>query len=263
MAIAHPRLYRWMAVPTQGLVSEEILLTVCSFLWDDNYRQRNYTFNENHVVTLRNMVQRHLSLDHEFVCVTDRRHIGDGIRCIPLDDRCHVPGSCGRKLTIWAPDAAERIGQRILSLDLDIVIVDGITPLADRPEDVVMLKNPNYTPNGGRAFFQGSFQLIKAGSRPWVWELFHHPVRQSLIGHDKARFGGFEQAWLSEVLPWDEAYLTQADGIWGAGRIGDWTDDVVHDKLPGGSRIIVFPGNREPSQSFVQDKFRWVSEHYK
>lgn len=231
---------------------------VC-FLWDDSHRQRSYKFDERHVITLRNMVQRHLKLDHEFVCVTDREFIAEGIRVVPLDNRTHVPGTCGRKLTIWAPDAAERIGKRILSLDLDMVIVDDITPLIDRPEPIVMFRNPNYVDGGRRAFYQGSIQLMTAGGQPQVWEWFFHPHRSRIINR---RFGGFEQAWLSEMLPWDLPSWSHEDGIFGAGRIGDWATTNVIDELPAGARVVVFPGNREPSQAHVREKFKFIAEHY-
>lgn len=235
------------------------MITVTSFLWSDNARQRSYTFDERHVITLRNMVARHLKLDHEFVCITDRAFIADGIRCIPLDDRTHVPGTCGRKLTIWAPDAAERIGKRILSLDLDIVIVDGITPLVDRPEPTVLFRNPNYVEGGRRAFYQGSIQLMTPGSHPQVWDWFFHPHRKNIINR---RFGGFEQAWLSEMLPWDLAHWTDADGIYGAGRIGDWSTKTVIGDLPNNAKIVVFPGNRNVDQPEVTAKFPFIQEHY-
>lgn len=235
------------------------MITVCTFLWSDAARQRDYSFNESHVVILRNMVARHLKLPHEFVCITDRDYIAEGIRCIPLDDRTHVPGTCGRKLTIWAPDAGDRIGQRILSLDLDMVVVDSIDVLIDRPEDVVMFRNPNYQSGGRRAFYQGSIQLMTPNSRPRVWKAFHHPHMPLIINR---RFGGFEQAWLSETLEWTEASWTDADGIYGAGRVGDWTDKNVVGGLPKGARIVVFPGNREPSQEHVRMKFPWVEANY-
>jgi hypothetical protein len=234
------------------------MISVTCFLWQDEHRQRSYTFGPEHVITLRNMVARHLRLDHEFVCVTDRDHIADGIRCVPIDDRTHVPGTCGRKLTIWAPDAAERIGKRILSLDLDLVITADITPLIDRPEEVCLFRNPNYVEGGRRAFYQGSIQLMTAGSRPQVWTEFFEPSMPLRIN---SRFGGFEQAWLSETLPWDEAHWDHRDGIFGAGRIGDWSTTNVSDNLPEGARIVVFPGNRIPSQPHVMQKFPWIEEH--
>jgi hypothetical protein len=235
------------------------MITVTCFLWSDEARQRSYTFDERHVITLRNMVQRHLKLDHEFVCVTDREYIAEGIRCVPLDDRTHVPGTCGRKLTIWAPDAAERIGKRILSLDLDMVIVGDITLLIDRPEEVVMFRNPNYVEGGRRAFYQGSIQLMTAGAYPQVWAWFHHPHRKNIINR---RFGGFEQAWLSEVLPWDLPHWDHGDGIFGAGRLGDWSTTNVVDELPGGARIVVFPGNRNCDQPEVMAKFPWIVAYH-
>lgn len=234
------------------------MISVVCFLWTDNYRQRSYTFDERHVITLRNMVARHLKLEHEFVCVTDRAYIAEGIRCVPLDDRTHVPGTCGRKLTIWAPDAADRIGKRILSLDLDMVIVDDITPLVDRPEPTVMFRNPNYQDGGRRAFYQGSIQLMTPGIHQKVWEWFFHPHRKNIIN---SRFGGFEQAWLSEMLPWDLPSWTYEDGIFGAGRIGDWSTTNVIDELPEGARIVVFPGNRIQTQPHVMQKFPWIEEH--
>jgi hypothetical protein len=238
------------------------MLNVVTFLWSDPVRQRSYTFDERHVITLRNMVARHLKLEHEFVCVTDRPYIAEGIRCVPLDDRTHVPGTCGRKLTIWAPDAETRIGKRILSLDLDMVIVDDITPLVDRPEPTVMFRNPNFSIERRRAFFQGSIQLTTAGAHTEVWEWFFHPHRKNLIGHPGARFGGFEQAWLSEVLPWETPTWGSEDGIYGAGRIGDWTNKTIVGDLPANAKIVVFPGNRNVDQPEVKQKFPFILEHY-
>lgn len=240
------------------MTSNNPLITVFCSLWSDPHRRRNYVFDAGHVITLRNMLQRHLRMPHEFVCMTDKPLVEEGIRCIPLDNRPHYDGTCGRKLTIWAPDASERIGKRILSLDLDIVIVDDITPLIDRPEDVVMFRNPNFSIERGRAFYQGSVQLMTAGSRPQVWDEFHSPTMPSRIN---SRFGGFEQAWLSEVLPWNEAHWTDADGIYGAGRLGD-VGETVGSHLPENAKIVVFPGNRMCDQPHVQEAHKWVAEHY-
>lgn len=211
-------------------------------------------------MVLRNMVRRHLSLPHEFVCVTDRTHIADGIRCVPLDNRSHVPGTCGRKLTAWAPDAAERIGRRILALDLDIVIVDSIDDLAGRTEPCLLWKNPNFSIERHRAFFQGSIQLHDAGAHPEVWTEIFRPGAARIVNR---RFGGYEQAWLSEILPWSLPHWTAADGLYGAGRLGDVSPDGVGTVLPGNARIVSFPGAREPSQAAVQERFPFVKEHYR
>jgi hypothetical protein len=202
------------------------------------------------------MVARHLSLPHRFVCLTDEKI--EGIECIPLDWRSHVPGTCGLKLQVWRPDIGETLGPRILSLDLDIVVTGGLGELVHRDESVVLFRNPNYIEGGRRAFYQGSVQLLDAGARPHVWANLFKPWARNVIN---SRFGGFEQAWLSEMLSWDEAYWDARDGIYGAGRLGDVRG--IGTELPPNARIVVTPGDREPSQSETQHRHPWIKEHYR
>jgi hypothetical protein len=74
------------------------------------------------------------------------------------------------------------------------------------------------------------------------------------------RFGGREQAWISERLEWTEAYFSDKDGVYGAGRLGG---KGVYTDLPDNACIVSFPGARAPWQEDVQNKHRWVKEHYK
>lgn len=233
------------------------MITVVCFYWQDPGRQRSYTFNHDHVRILRNMVERHLSLPHRFICITDDKI--DGIETVPIDWRTHVPGTCGVKLMHWRPDIGELLGERIACLDLDLVAVSGLEPIFDRPEPAVLWRNPNYIEGGRRAFYQGSVQLHDAGAHQEVWTGIFRPGALKIVNR---RFGGFEQAWLSEVLPWDLPHWTNRDGLYGAGRLGD-TRPGVGTELPANARIVAFPGNREPSQTDVQQKHGWVREHYR
>ena len=230
-------------------------ITVCSFLWNDPQRRRNYKFGPEHVRILRNMVQRNLSLPHRFICVTDEKI--EGIETVPMDWTNHVPGTCFVKTCMWRRDAW--LGGRIFYLDLDVVITGNIDHIVDRKEDVVLYHNPNYRMGERRAFYQGSVQLMDAGARPELYECFEPLDTPKWVNW---RFGGAEQAWYSEALPWTEAYWDEADGIYGAGRIGDWHSGV-ESILPDNACIVVFPGNREPSQPEVQEKCPWVKNHYK
>lgn len=236
------------------------MITVCCYFWNDPSRQRNYAFTHDHVRILRNMVDRQLSLPHRFVCLTDEKI--DGIETVPLDWRTHVPGTCGLKLQWWRGDFGSVVGgTRILGLDLDIALVGGIDPVVDRAEPTVLFRNPNYTEGGRRAFYQGSIQLFDAGSHPEVWTEIFEPGALQRVNR---RFGGFEQAWLSEVLPWDLPHWTAEDGLYGAGRIGDRNpDSMVQTELPDNARIVVFPGNRLPDQPDVQAKHPWLEEYYR
>lgn len=234
------------------------MITVLTFFWRDPHRRRDYEFNHDHVRTLKSMVARNLTMSHHFLCCTDDTI--EGVDTVPLDWRTHVEGTCGLKLQAWGPDAQKKFGHRILLLDLDMVIVGNIDHLVWRPlDEVVMLRNPNYAEGNGRAFFQGSIQLFDAGCRPHVYDLLAKPWARAVTN---CRFGGYEQAWLSEMLDWDTPTWDQTDGIYGLGRLGD-VGGTVTGGLPENARIVVCPGNREPSQPEVQAKYPWIADHYR
>jgi hypothetical protein len=78
------------------------------------------------------------------------------------------------------------------------------------------------------------------------------------------RFGGMEQAWISERLGWDEPYFDASNGIYGAGRLFDGKPDGgVTSELPENAKIVVFPGDRMPDQGEVRQSHNWVEEFYK
>ena len=66
------------------------MLTVCCFLWADPQGKCNavYRYGREHVAALARMVRRHLTMPHEFVCVTDEPEALAGVcRTVPLDVR--------------------------------------------------------------------------------------------------------------------------------------------------------------------------------
>ena len=233
-------------------------VTVVTFLWEDEARRRSYHFTTEHVQIARRMVDRHLSLPHEFVCVTDHRI--EGIRTVPIDWRKHVPGTCFVKLMMHRPDIAGLLGRRILYLDLDCVIVGSMDGIVHRPyTDAVFWRNPNYgLPK--RAFYQGSMQLFTAGARSQLWTDFDPAETPKWINR---RYGGAEQAWISERLDHDEATWSDADGVFGAGRLVGGQMDKGISELPANARIVFTPGNREPSQPDVQRAHPWIVEHWR
>lgn len=211
-------------------------------------------FTHDHVRVLRNMVKRHLTLPHRFICVTDDS-ISD-IDTVPLDWTKHVPGTVFMRLMQHNPEwCRANLGERVLSLDIDIVLTGNIDHIAGRDEDIVLWHNPNF-PQPGRAFYQSSVQLFSAGARPELWTDFNPEETPKWVNW---RFGGAEQAWISERLCWQEAYFDHRDGIYGAGRLGG---KGIYTELPANACIVSFPGKREPSQPEVQEKHPWVKEHY-
>jgi hypothetical protein len=254
-------------------------LTVTTFYWSDPERRRDYSFNPEHVRILRNMVERNLSVPHRFVCVTNEAFqypIGEEIETIPLDrewfDKCrkHCPGTVFPRLWMRSPDYP--IKGRILNLDIDVVIVNNIDSIVDRDEESVFWRNPNYESGGAsRAFYQTSIQLFTQGSHPELWSDFTLEETKDANGNTvpptpswaNRRFGGHEQAWVSERLPWTLPYWDDKDGIYGAGRLFRGQMDKGITELPENARIVSFPGNRMPDQPEVQKMHPWIAEHYR
>lgn len=228
---------------------------MATYYWRDAARDgRGYVFNHEHVRILRNMIERNLTVPHKFVCVTD--DIVDGVETVPLDWRKHVPGTVFIRLmqhnTEWAK---ANLGERILSLDLDIVVTGNMDRLVSRSEDFIIWRNPNF-PKPRRAPYQSSVQLFDAGARPELWFDFDPVETPKWVNR---RFGGAEQAWISERLQWSQAYFDHNDGVYGAARLGG---PGVHKELPANACIVSFPGAREPSQPETQAEFPWIKEHY-
>ena len=243
------------------------ILTIVTCLWHDEKRDqlRNYKFGVEHVLIWKSMIDRNISREREYVCLTNMRSAADelaknGIRPVPLDMSRHVPGTCFVRLMARRPDIGGILGRRIFMTDLDIVVVANIDDIVNRPEDNVLWRNPRYEQGGRRAFYQGSIQLFDAGARSFLYRDFDPQYTPQWINR---RFGGAEQAWFSERLDWNEPYWTDADGIFGAGRIFDGRPDGgVTSELPPSAKIVSCPGNRAPWQEEMQQKNPWIKEFY-
>ena len=230
--------------------------TIVTYLWRDPTRDnRGYICQPEHVRVLQNMIARNVTVPYRFVCVTDEKI--DGVDCVPMDWTKHVPGTVFARLMQHNPEwCRANLGERVLSLDVDLVVTRNIDHILNRNEDFVIWRNPNF-PAPKRAFYQSSVQLFNAGARPGLWTDFDPKETPKWVNW---RFGGREQAWISERLEWDEAYFSADDGIYGAGRLGG---SGVYTDLPDNACIVSFPGARAPWQSETQEKHSWLKEHYR
>jgi hypothetical protein len=219
------------------------------------------TFLAEHVNTLRNMVARHYNAPHEFVCITDDPSgIDADIRIVPLwDDFASLPSplgargpSCYRRLKAFSAEAAEIIGPRFVSLDLDTVIVGDVRPLFDRPEEFAI-----WGDTAPRTWYNGSFWLLTAGARTKVWTDFD-PTRSPQLAKAAGQLGS-DQAWLGYCLGPHEKKLSQREGIY------SWR---VHleprgGALPHNARMVMFHGHTDPWMPHVQKKHAWIRQHYR
>lgn len=92
----------------------------------------NVPYGAEYVARLRDAVQRHLPLAHDFVCLTDRP--GDlpaGVCCLPAECPAPMPlPGWWAKVQLFRPGLLPE-GERILYLDLDTLVVEDLTPLAE------------------------------------------------------------------------------------------------------------------------------------
>lgn len=229
-------------------------LTVVCWKWKPKGMYRSH-FGPESVHALQRMVERHYRKPHRFVCVTDDP---TGLDCetIPLwDDYADVPSphgrgnpSCYRRLKAFDPDVSKYFGDRFVSLDLDTVIVNDVSPLWDRDEDFVIWRDP-YNPKQ----YCGSMFLLRSGFRPKVWSEFD-PVESPKIAKVRG-FMGSDQAWISYSLP-NEPVWTGSDGAYSYGaRIGP------SGVLPFDARIVFFHGRVDPWSPTAQ-RLDWVRDHW-
>lgn len=234
------------------------MITVSCWLWGG-------LFGPEYVNRLRAGLERHLHVEHELVCITDH------LACVSAFDRRVVlmgmsarydrTPRCRRRMEQFSKDFwGDR--RRILSIDLDVVVVDDITPLVDRPEPVVGWKV------GHAGVYSGSFLLYDAGALHGAWERFAadpegypRSIQPRGVASDQAMLNHYIKTTGTPV-----AELTEADGL--VSYYGDGYERLEHlgvgpnrRELPAGARIVVL-GSADKA---VMDEMRydWVREHWR
>lgn len=235
-------------------------LTVVCWRWRSPVGYRS-VFGPETVYALRAMVQRHYAQPFRFVCVTDEPKALPGIETIPIWDDCaaipspsgrHNP-SCYRRLKVFAPDAGKLFGERLISIDLDTVIVGDVTPIFDRPEDFVIWGESDYPRS---QWYNGSLWMLRTGTRSKVWTEFDEDKSPGIAQRAGAR--GSDQGWMSYILGPNEATWGRKDGVYSFrkhvfGQFGG--------ALPSDARIVNFHGRWDP-WGYDAQKIPWIRTHY-
>ena len=239
--------------------------TVLCMKWGSKY-------GPEYVNRLYAMVHRHLRGEFDFVCLTDQ---SDGIRaevrCLPIPDLAlpeGIPERGWKKLTTFDAALHQRHGLQgtALFLDIDIVIVDDLTPFFDLP---------------------GQFRIVHDWKRPWRitgnssvyrFEIGAHadvPAWfRSHVDEVRANFR-HEQAFLSDFLhrqgklaywpaAWCRSYKYHCVPGW---PFNHWRTPLI----PEGARILVFHGVVNPPDALVGERHGnwrrmlpapWIAEHW-
>lgn len=214
-------------------------------------------YGREYVNRLSAGVRRNLRTAHRFVVIADgaanRGFIQTAWEIPKQDFPLLTERGCFCRLRMFSPDwqASHGIkpGDRIVSLDLDMVITGRLEPLFDREESFVILQGANAA---NPCPFNGSVFMLRAGTHSEIWSEF------SLDAAKKTKFHTFpdDQGWLWDRIPKAAGWqVGPTSGIFGFQKPG-WPGG---DELPSSARIVSFFGKRDPAQ-FV--KLPWVRKYW-
>lgn len=227
-------------------------------------------YGPEYVNRLYGMVRRHLQGEFRFVCLTD---LSAGIRaevqCLSIPPLALPPGIPERgwtKLTTFSADLHGLHGTALF-LDLDVVIVDDITPFFEVPGDFLIIhdwKRP------WRVTGNSSVYRFRIGAHADLLQYFRTHVDEV-----RARVRN-EQAYLSDFL-----HKQGKLAYWPAEWCASWKYHCIppfpmnywrEPSIPRGARILIFHGVMNPPDALAgqsRGNWRhakpapWISAHWR
>ena len=245
--------------PSSPAADERIILCM---KWGTKY-------GPEYVNRLYAMVARHLRGAFRFVCLTDRSEgVRPEVQCLPIPDLAlpeGIPERGWKKLTTFEADLHGLRGTALF-LDLDVVIVDDITPFFEQPGEFLIIhdwKRP------WRVTGNSSVYRFRVGAHADVLAKFRAEQAQA-----RADFRN-EQAFLSDVLH-QQGKLAYWPKEWCASFkyhcIPGWPTNFWREPvIPKGCRIVIFHGEVNPPDALVGRRnragrglrpARWVATHW-
>jgi len=201
---------------------------------------------DRYVHTLKNMVERHLTVPHRFVCLSDRKI--NGIECLPLKYEWK------KKLTKLAMfDTSYGLEGRVLFIDLDVVIVSNINAFAEYDGDYCTLMDFN---EGNRMPMCG-LDGFRAGDK-YLEEKLFTPVTKDSEKAFKNSNGGMVRYWMRHQLEHWDLWNEQVPnfGIYSA-KPDKYN---VRKEIPADTKMIFFHG-RQKNHDYTH--LDWVRENWK
>lgn len=245
------------------------------WLWrgDTMYGPGKKTFVADHVNRMASMIRRNWpGFSGKIICVTD---MPEGIRAdvdiVPLWDDLRQYGKCYTRLRCFDPAIASVLGDDIISIDLDAVIMGDLRPLFDGETEPFRIWRIG---RESRSEMCGSLWRLKIGYAPGIFESFDPEVALNL----RKTHGliGSDQAWMAYKLR-DAPGWTDKDGIYSfrfdfahAGQaafapakrkeLARRAAAIPH-KLKR-AKIIFFHGPFCPSQTHLHIHHKWIPANW-
>lgn len=219
-------------------------------------------FLSEHVNVLRAMIARHYKGEHRLVCVTDEPEgLDPRIHVVPMPvkfEQLQNPSgprfpNCYRRLWNFSREARQVLGDRILSIDIDVIITGDLADLIERPEPFVAWHDPKRFAMWSK--IAGGVYLLETGAHPEVWEDFD-PLTSPKLAADKG-YSGSDQGWMSHKLFPPKAFWAERDGLVKIKWLGNIKTVPKHIK------IISTGGHVPPWSPEEQSRFPWITQHWK
>jgi hypothetical protein len=193
------------------------VISILCYLWEGSR-----AFLPEYVNVLARMVDRHLPEPHRFICVTDTTQgfssdvevidmppEARALRALSSPEGKHFPSSYPRLWTFSL--AAKALGERVLLLDIDCLVVSDMRRLFELQHDFVGWRSR--PPQEGPIRFGGGTWMHRTGTRTHVWERFIENPPQAIQEAREAGYRGSDQAWISHCLSKTEPSWPEPSGI--------------------------------------------------
>jgi hypothetical protein len=172
----------------------------------------------------------------------------------PLPEDLWLTGGCLCRMRLWDPAFQERNGirpgERVLQLDLDLVITGRLEPIVDRDEDLVILAGANAA---NPCPFNGSVVMMRAGEDSDLWFDLNAEVLRTIPSYQFPD----DQGWIHFKRPGAAVWnVGPSSGIYAFKKPG-WPPG---NDLPADARLVCFPGKRDPAQF---EHLPWIKKYWR
>lgn len=227
-------------------------------------------YRAKHVNVLYSMLKRHMHDPFRLVCLTDMpQGINNEIDILPVWKDFEEYGGCYRRLKLFKREMRELIGEKIVSIDLDCVILSDISPLFRNLPDFKIMKA------SGKNLYCGALFAVRPGTCPQGWEGFE--PKRVVFRENRCHlyrgtnFIGTDQAVLGDVFPNAPTWHWK-DGIYNFREMTGqslscrkvWARNKYKiGQLPPNARIVFFNGKFDPSQLSLHREYEWIRKNWR
>jgi hypothetical protein len=241
------------------------------------HKAKREAFSSRHVNILKASLERHSTVRHRFLCVTDDwKGLNSSVGVVNIDR--HFGdfkdwGGCYRRLKAFdLATAVALFGGRFISIDLDCVVAGNVDHLLSFEDDFRIWREEYRR----RTPYCGSLWGMRSGARQKVWDSFKDRPHMATELVSRLKYHGTDQAHISACLYPKESTWNGGDGVYNfntqvrkrpssfqVNRDGSYKEVFRTDgTLPKDAAVVFFNGKYDPSQPNLQLAYPWIGDHW-